>query len=160
REIALPSVNGQQIDVEFTGLPLRTLADAALQAAKSRGAEHADFRVERVRGQRISLSDGNLQGLSDSDDMGLAVRVIVNGTWGFASAVDLTPEAAAAAAAQAVEVASVSAAMNTEHIELAPEPAYGDVTWTSAYETDPFAVSAKEKVDLLASWSAGLLRHP
>jgi len=46
-----------------------------------------------------------------------------------------------------------------EH-DLAPEPAYGDVTWVSAYDIDPFTVSPKEKVDLLTAWSAGLLAHP
>jgi TldD protein len=149
-----------RIDAEFAALPLRNLADAALDAARTLGADHADFRVERVRGQRIALSDGKLQSLSDADDSGLAVRVIVDGTWGFAAAVDLTPEAARDAARHAVEVAKVAAAMNTERIDLAPEPAYGDVTWVSAYEVDPFTVSPREKVDLLAGWSAGLLAHP
>ena len=148
------------IDAEFAALPLRNLADAALDAARNLGADHADFRVERVRGQRIALSDGRLQSLSDGDDSGLAVRVIVDGTWGFASAVDLTPEAARDAARHAFEVAKVAAAMNTERIELAPEPGYGDVSWVSAYDVDPFGVSPKEKTDLLAAWSAGLLAHP
>jgi TldD protein len=148
-----------RIDAEFAALPLRELADAALETASRLGASHADFRVERTRGQRIALSDAKLQSLSDGDDSGLAVRVIVDGTWGFASAVDLTPEAARRAAASAVEVAKVAAAMNTERIELAPEPAYGDVTWVSAYEIDPFTVSPKDKVDLLAAWSATLLAH-
>ena len=130
-----------RIDAEFAALPLRNLADAALDAARTLGADHADFRLERVRGQRIALSDGKLESLSDADDSGLAVRVIVDGTWGFAAAVDLTPEAARDAARHAVEVAKVAAAMNTERIELAPEPAYGDVTWVSAYEIDPFTVS-------------------
>ena len=31
----------------------------------------------------------------------------------------------------------VASAMNAEPIELAPEPAYGDVTWVSAYDVDP-----------------------
>ena len=149
-----------RIDAEFTDLPLRNLADAALDAARTLGADHADFRVERVRGQSIALSDGQLQSLSDADDSGLAVRVIVDGTWGFASAVDLTAEAARDAARHAVEVAKVAAAMNTERIELAAEPAYGDVTWVSGYEIDPFTVAAKEKVALLADWSARLLAHP
>jgi TldD protein len=148
------------MDAEFAALPLRNLADAALDAARNLGADHADFRVERVRGQRIALSDGRLQSLSDGDDSGLAVRVIVDGTWGFAAAVDLTPEAARDAARHAVEVAKVAAAMNTERIELAPEPGYGDVSWVSAYDVDPFAVSPKEKTDLLAAWSAGLTAHP
>ena len=151
--------NGR-IDAEFAALPLKNLADAALETARTLGADHADFRVERVRGQRIALSDSRLQALSDGDDSGLAVRVIVDGTWGFASAVDLTPDAARDAARHAVEVASVAAAMNTERIELAPEPGYGDVAWVSAYEIDPFAVSPKEKADLLAAWSTRLTAHP
>jgi TldD protein len=152
-------VTETRIDPEFTALPLRDLADAALAQAGALGAQHADFRAERIRGQQIALSDGNLQTLFDADDTGLAVRVIVDGTWGFASAVDLTAEAAALAAWQAVEVARVSAAMNTEPIELAPEPAYGDVTWVSAYQVDPFSIGVADKVALLGDWSSILLRH-
>jgi TldD protein len=147
------------IDPEFAALPLRSLADAALAEAARLGAGHADFRAERIRGQRLQLADARLQTQSDADDLGLAVRVIVDGTWGFASAVDLTPDAARHAARQAVEVARVAAAMNTERIELAPEPGYGDVAWVSAYDVDPFAIPAKDKVDLLADWSARLLAH-
>jgi TldD protein len=147
------------IDPEFTALPLRELADAALAQAKSLGAQHADFRAERIRGQQIGLSDGRPQTLFDADDTGLAVRVIVDGTWGFASAVDLDTDAAAHAARQAVAVAKVAAAMNTEPIELAPEPAYGDVSWVSAYQIDPFTISVADKVALLAQWSQTLLSH-
>jgi TldD protein len=145
------------VDPQFTALPLRELADAARQQAADLGAQHADFRAEQIRSQHIGLSDGNLETLFDADDIGLAVRVVVDGTWGFASAVDLTPDAAAQAAREAVEVARVSAAMNTERIELAPEPAHGDVTWVSAYDVDPFSVSAADKVALLAGWSTKLL---
>ena len=106
---------------------------------------------------RSACRTANLETLWDADDLGLAVRVVVDGTWGFASAVDLTPDAAARAAAEAVEVARVAAAINTERIELAPEPAHGDVSWVSAYEVDPFGVSVAEKIALLADWSAGLL---
>ena len=148
-----------RIDPEFTALPLRELADAALTQAKALGAQHADFRAERIKQQNIRLSSGKLQTLADADDIGLAVRVIVDGTWGFASAVDLTPDAAASAARQAVEVARVAAALNTEPIELAPEPGYGDVSWVSAYEIDPLEVSAADKIALLAGWSRALLEH-
>jgi TldD protein len=148
-----------QLDQEFTALPLRELADAALTQAKTLGAQHADFRAERTKVQHIKLSDGNLQRLVDGDDAGLAVRVIVDGTWGFASAVDLSADAATEAARQAVEVARVAAAMNTEPIELAPEPGYGDVTWVSSYELDPLEVPSADKVALLTDWSKRLLGH-
>ncbi len=145
------------IDREFTALPLRKLADTALQQARDLGAEHADFRLEQVRGQHIALSDNNLETLVDADELGLAVRVICEGTWGFAASADLTPEAAARTAQQAVDVAKVSAAINAERIELADEPAHGEVTWVSSYLTDPFEISVADKVALLREWSAGLL---
>jgi TldD protein len=146
-----------QIDPEFTAYPLRELAAAALQRAADLGTQHADFRAERIREQQIRLSDGKLVTLFDGDDLGLAVRVVLDGTWGFASAVDLTQAAALRAAEEAVEVARVAAAINTERIELADEPAYGDVSWVSAYRVDPLQVSVADKVALLAGWSSGLL---
>ena len=121
------SPNGR-IDPEFTAYPLRALADNALQRATELGAQHADFRAERILAQRIMLSDGTPETLSDTDTLGLAVRVVVDGTWGFAATVDMTPDAAARAAAEAVQVARVAAAINSERIELAGEPPHGDVS--------------------------------
>ena len=148
-----------RIDPEFAALPLRELAGAALQRAADLGAQHADFRAELLRGQRIRLSDGQLETLLDTEDLGLAVRVVVDGTWGFAAAVDLTPEAAARAAEQAVDVARVAAPITAERIELADEPGHGEVTWVSSYATDPFDVSVSEKIALLGQWSRELLAH-
>ena len=81
------------VDESFTSLPLGDLAEAALSRAHDLGAEHADFRVETVRSQNINLRDGNVDGVSDSSDSGLSVRVVYEGTWGFAAGVVLTPTA-------------------------------------------------------------------
>ncbi|MEZ0071104.1 TldD/PmbA family protein [Planotetraspora sp. GP83] len=147
----------RQIDPDFLALPLRRLADAALQRARDLGAEHAAFRLERVRAETLRLFDARLEGSMDADDLGFAVRVIKDGTWGFASGIELTPEAAARAAEEAVRVAAVSAPINREPVELAPEPVYGDVTWVSAYDVDPFEVPLRDKVALLGDWSSGML---
>ena len=56
-------------------------------------------------GSASGCPTARLETLLDADDLGLAVRVVVDGVWGFAAAVDLTPEAAARAAEQAVDVA-------------------------------------------------------
>ena len=147
------------IDEDFTALPLEALADAALTRARELGAEHADLRVERIRNQSLSLRDARLDGTSDSEDVGFAVRVVHDGTWGFASDVALTPDAAARLAERAVEVARVSRPLSTERVVLADEPVHADVEWVSAYDVDPFSVPDQEKVALLAEWSAGLLAH-
>ena len=148
-----------EIDTAFTDLPLRRLADAALSRARALGVEHADIRVERVRDSHLSLHDARLDGTRDGEDVGFAVRVLRDGSWGFASHVDLTPESAERVAEQAVEVAKVSRPLSTQRIELADEPAYGDVSWVSPYQVDPFSIPDSDKVSLLADWSSALLAH-
>ena len=147
------------IDPAFLALPLREAADAALQAARDAGASHADLRIERLRGQDLSLRDGRLQSLSDDVSIGLAVRVVHDGTWGFASSADVTPTEAARLAREAVAVAQTSRPLNSQPVELADEPVYDDVTWVSDYEVDPFSVDPTEKVEQLIAWSRQLLAN-
>ncbi len=151
----MPSV--PDIDPAFLALPMRQLADAALTRAGELGAEHGDFRLERIRGQDLSLRDGKLESSRDGEDLGFAVRVVHEGTWGFAAGVALTPDEAARVAERAVAVARVSAAINSERVELADEPVYADVTWVSAYRTNPFDVPDADKIALLAEYSDRLL---
>ncbi|MFI0820019.1 TldD/PmbA family protein [Streptomyces sp. NPDC021098] len=151
-----------EIDPSFLALPLRALADAALARARALGAGHADFRFERVRGAAWRLRDGRVAGSSDTTDLGYAVRVVHGGSWGFASGVDLTMDAAARVASQAVAMAKLSAkvieaAGSDERVELADEPGHADRTWVSSYEVDPFGVPDAEKTGLLAEWSGRLL---
>ncbi|MFJ3504989.1 TldD/PmbA family protein [Streptomyces sp. NPDC090135] len=162
-----------QIDPSFVALPLRALADAALARARALGAEHADFRLERVRSAAWRLRDAKPSGSSDTTDLGYAVRVVHGGAWGFASGVDLTMDGAAKVASQAVAMAKLSAkviaAARSEvgappgrspwgSVELAAEPVHEDKVWISSYEIDPFSVPSEEKSALLADWSARLLR--
>ena len=41
---------------------------------------------------------------------------------------------------------AIAQAMNTERIELAPEPVYTDATWVSNYRIDPFGLPASDKI--------------
>jgi TldD protein len=136
------------IDQAFVDLPFRRLADAALSRARELGATHADFRFEREKGQGIRARDTKLESMVTTETLAYSVRVVSRGAWGFASSVTLTPEAAAATAARAVEVASVLGALNSEPVELGPEPPYVD-TYVSSYEIDPFAVDDDDKVTFL-----------
>ncbi|MDQ1730350.1 MAG: TldD protein, partial [Pseudonocardiales bacterium] len=72
------------IDPSFLALPASVLADAALSRARELGASHADFRLERIRVASLSLRDAKLDSSTDSEDLGLAVRVVYDGAWGFA----------------------------------------------------------------------------
>src|SRR6478752_704475 len=137
------------VNAEFLALRLTTLADAALSRARELGAEYAALRVVSTRGQFLALQDLDLETSITSDDVGLAVRVVHDGCWGFAAGIVLSPEEAARLAERAVEVARASRPVSTERVVLADEPAYPDRQWSSPYETDPFDVPDAEKVATL-----------
>jgi TldD protein len=145
------------IDADFLDLPRHELAEAALSAATKAGASHADLRVHRMSTEIIQLRDGELETAVISREVGLAVRVIVDGTWGFASHAELAPSVAAETARRAVHVATTLAALNGERVELAPEPVYADATYVSNYRIDPFDIPAADKIAVLEEYSGRLL---
>lgn len=145
------------MDADFLELPRSELADAALTAAAAAGASYADLRIHRITTEIIQLRDGELEMSVVNREVGLAVRVIVDGTWGFASHAELAPQVAAETARHAVQVAKTLAPLNAERIELAAEPVYSDVTWVSDYGVDPFVVPASDKIALLGEYSHRLL---
>ena len=137
------------VNAEFLALPLATLADAALSRARDLGATYAALRVVSTRQQFLALHDLDLETSITADDVGLAVRVVHDGCWGFAAGMVLAPEEAARLAERAVAVARASRPVSTERVVLADEPAYPDRQWSSPYEIDPFDVSDSDKVDTL-----------
>ena len=146
-----------EIDPAFQALPASRLADAALTRARELGATHADFRLERIRVASLSLRDAKLDSSTDSEDLGLAVRVVHDGAWGFASGIDRTPEAAVRLAEQAVATAKISRVLSSRAVELAHEPVYADRTWISSYQLNPFEVPESERIALLTDYSQRLL---
>ncbi|WP_310963430.1 TldD/PmbA family protein [Nocardioides terrisoli] len=153
-------MGSHEIDPAFAALPYRRLADVALARCQDFGVDHADFRFERVRYQHVSVRDGQLQGAEDTDDLGFAVRVLLDGAWGFAAGVVLTTDEAVRVAESAINVARVAAPMTRRPVQLAPEPVYDDVTWCSSYDVNPFDVALADKVELLAGWTSRLIGAP
>jgi TldD protein len=145
------------VDEDFRALPLTALADAALSRARELGAQHADLRVERVRDSAVRLRDARLTSSGDDIDSGLAVRVLVDGTWGFAAAATTSTDEAARLAERAVELARISRPLATERVDLADEPVHAGVEWVSSYVIDPFEVPAAEQAAVLEAWSRRLL---
>ncbi len=147
----------RRIDADFLALPRHELGDAALSTAVAAGASYADLRVHAITTETTQLRDGALENAVVDHEIALAVRVIVDGTWGFASHAELDTAAAAETARRAVKVATTLSALNAERIELASEPVYRDLSWVSDYVVDPFAVDAEDKVAVLQDYSGRLL---
>ena len=102
------------IDQRIAGHDLASVEGrvAALTAAAAAGASYADLRIHRITTEIIQLRDGELEMSVVNREVGLAVRVIVDGTWGFASHAELAPQVAAETARRAVQVAKTLAPLN------------------------------------------------
>ena len=133
------------VDADFLALPLSALSDAAIDAAKAAGASHVDVRIERTRTGYLSLRDAKPETQSDESNLGIGVRVIVDGAWGFASSPDLSTDTAKKLALSAVAMAKTSKPLSTDEIKLVSEPIYPNKTWVSSYKIDPFLISDSEK---------------
>jgi len=133
---------------------------AALERAEALGCSHAQVRVERIRTQSLALRDARLEGASDDVELGVGVRVLVEGHLGFAASVELGADAGAALAERAVRAARLCARAGGPAVELADEPAHGRVHWEAPVAIDPVEVPLDEKLGRLEEWSARLLRAP
>ncbi len=135
----------------------KALADAALNAATKAGATYCDVRIGRYLNQFIVTRDMTVQQITNTESAGVGVRVIANGAWGFAATNDMSADAVAVAAKQAVAIARANSKLLTEPVKLAAVKGAGEVSWSTPYKKDWRAVPIQEKVDLLmAANKAGL----
>src|SRR5208283_5249670 len=96
------------------------VANWALDVAARRGASYADARIVSQRNRALGTKNGKLGSASDAESVGMSVRVIADGAWGFAASAQLGRGAVEAIAAEAVAIARASAQVKRENVRLAP----------------------------------------
>lgn len=127
----------------------KQLADVALNAAKSVGATYADVRIGRYLNQFITTREKVVNNIVNTESAGIGIRVIANGTWGFAATSDMRPDSIAKTARKAVEIAKANAKFQTEPVKLAPVKGVGEVSWKTPIKKNAFEIPIKEKSDML-----------
>src|ERR1700730_13953998 len=96
------------------------LSAHALDTAGFRGAKYADIRVMHLRQRDLTTKNGQVGTLAQSESIGLGIRVLASGAWGFASTDRLTREGVAGCAAQAVAIAKASALAKRRDVVMVP----------------------------------------
>src|SRR4051812_38982710 len=127
----------------------KSLADAAMNAATKAGASYCDVRIGRYLNQFITTRDLNVENIVNTESTGVGVRVIAGGAYGFASTNDLSLDAVAAAARQAVAIARANAKLQTEPLRMAPVKGVGEVAWATPIKKDWRQVAIKDKAEML-----------
>jgi TldD protein len=127
---------------------MKALALEALDAVSRRGVTYADVRAVEIRSRDITTKNGKAGHVSAGESVGLGIRVLAFGCWGFAATDDLSHAGIQSAAAQALEIAQAGTAARKHEVALAPEARH-EATWVSPIAIDPFSVPVDHSLGVL-----------
>lgn len=136
---------------------MRELAKNALDSAKADGASYADVRIARYLREAVSAREQRVTNISSNESFGVGVRVLVDGTWGFAGTQEVSKAGLDRAIARAIEIAKANRSAQREPVRLAPVKAYKD-TWQTPVTKDPFRIPLERKIELLLAINAEALK--
>ncbi len=137
----------------------KKLGSIALEAATEAGATYADARIGRYLNQFVTAQETRVDNIVNTESAGIGVRVIADGTWGFAATSDVTPDSIAETARKAVAVAKANAKFQTNPVQLAPVKGVGDVQWQTPIKKNAFEVPIEDKVNLLMDVNSAAMEN-
>lgn len=132
----------------------------ALEQASKLGANYCDIRLVSTKEERLAARENILQEAANSTTAGCAVRLQLNGSWGFAAAPLLAGESGNSAAANLVTAAALAAKCYSGRLRQDPSWAPGPIvqaSWDTPVKRDPFAVELEEKCSFLLTLNAKAL---
>ena len=134
---------------------MKEIAAWALETAKLRGASLAEARIVDERNRSLGTKNGKIASASDAESLGIGIRVVADGAFGFSATDDLSRAGIESCAARAVEIAKASATVQSQALHMVPEPA-AKADWTSPCKIDPFGISIEKHLELLFAIDEGL----
>jgi len=133
------------------------LAIKAVEVAMLSGASYADARLIELDTLNIDVKNGYIDCVHSHHEIGIGIRALYNGAWGFAANPDMKKAKVELAAKRAVEIAKASSQLKSQKVKLAPANPVKD-RWIADYEIDPFNVPLKEKIELLKECTQAMLK--
>lgn len=134
------------------------LADTALRLARNAGAGYADIRFGRNESESLYAREEKLRSARYEVDSGFGVRVLVNGSWGFAGSSAVTEAEIARMVARAIENAAANALIQAQPIVIEELPAYRE-DWAMAAAVDPFAIGTDVKAAHLLAINEAAMKN-
>ena len=127
---------------------MKDFTDTALETCRREGATYADVRIVTVRGEDITVKDGNIDVLSLTRVRGFGIRAIADGGWGFAGSHEISKKEIQDTAKLAVRIANASGSTRSKPVTLADNEPVED-EYHTRIKKDPFSVPVEEKLRIL-----------
>jgi len=119
-----------------------------LDLAKLKRVDYADLRVVRRRSEEIEVKNGKVEALTDDEDFGFGIRVLLQGAWGFACSSRVSKREMESVLGKALKIAQASSKAKEKDVVLGPGSPVVD-TYKTPVTIDPFHVGIETKLDLL-----------
>jgi len=127
---------------------LRNDLAKVVDAGQKLGAEYVDVLAQKLFTTTLTIKDSRVEAVKKGIENGAAVRVFVNGAWGFASMGTLENRSLLSSVAEAYKMAKAASLQVKTPGKLADSRTV-EAKVTVKPKKDPKEVSMKEKIDLL-----------
>ncbi|HVP81247.1 MAG TPA: TldD/PmbA family protein [Thermodesulfobacteriota bacterium] len=137
---------------------MKHLIQNILDVAKLKKVQYADIRIVRRQNEEIEVKNGKVEALIHDEDLGFGIRVLSQGTWGFACSSKVTQKEMEAVFGRALKIAKASSKAKGKEIVF---PSTLPVTdrYRTPISIDPFDVSPETKMNLLLNADEILRRN-
>ena len=114
-------------------------------ATEKFGAEYAEARAQSFTKTMLTMKEGNVEAARQGIESGVAIRVLINGAWGFASVGSLEEEVLSNAASDASRMAKATSLKLKKPIKLAKAQVREDRVHTKTRK-NPSEITMEEKI--------------
>jgi TldD protein len=124
---------------------LKDLLTKINKTATAQGAQYAEARAQRLTKTSLTLKEERVEAAKQGIESGVAIRVLVNGAWGFASVGSTDPKILQDAAVDACKMAKLASTRLKTPIKLAPAKTVEDHV-VSKPRKNPSDVTMEDKI--------------
>jgi TldD protein len=137
---------------------LKDLLTKINNAATAQGAQYAEARAQRLTKTSLTLKEERVEAAKQGIESGVAIRVLVNGAWGFASVGSTDSAILENAAVDACRMAKLASASLKTPIKLAPAKTVEDHI-ASKPKKNPSEITVEDKIKTALAINKTSLAH-
>ena len=119
-----------------------------IDTGKRSGADYVEIRMQKLFTTLLTVKDSRVEAARRGSENGAAIRVFMNGAWGFASVGKWNRPLLVESMTEAYKMAKAASVQVKEPVKLAQAEAHEDKISITP-KKDPKKVPTKEKIDML-----------
>ena len=137
---------------------MKDILSKPVDEATKLGAEYAEARAESLFKTMLTLKEGRVEAAKQGVENGVALRVLVNGAWGFASIGSFDPEILANAVSEACRMAKAASQRLKNPIKLATSRIVEDRVRIKS-KKNPSEINVEDKIKMASAINKSTLNY-